>query len=76
MCIRDRYIYHMWDYQTPLYDIMDGLNLSLIHILMPKRENVRNEILNWFGRYENHLHIIANYTLLSHSLLNQKHYIG
>lgn len=20
------YIYHMWDYQTPLYDIMDGLN--------------------------------------------------
>ena len=31
MCIRDRdyvdlYIYHMWDYETPLYDIMDGLN--------------------------------------------------
>ena len=22
----DLYIYHMWDYQTPLYDIMDGLN--------------------------------------------------
>lgn len=20
------YIYHMWDYETPLYDIMDGLN--------------------------------------------------
>ena len=20
------YIYHMWDYQTPLFDIMDGLN--------------------------------------------------
>lgn len=22
----DLYIYHMWDYRTPLYDIMDGLN--------------------------------------------------
>lgn len=22
----DLYIYHMWDYQTPLYDIMKGLN--------------------------------------------------
>ena len=22
----DLYIYHMWDYETPLYDIMDGLN--------------------------------------------------
>lgn len=22
----DLYIYHMWDYHTPLYDIMDGLN--------------------------------------------------
>lgn len=22
----DLYIYHMWDHQTPLYDIMDGLN--------------------------------------------------
>lgn len=22
----DLYIYHMWDYQTPLYEIMEGLN--------------------------------------------------
>ncbi len=22
----DLYIYHMWDYQTPIYDILDGLN--------------------------------------------------
>lgn len=22
----DLYIYHMWDYQTPVYDILDGLN--------------------------------------------------
>lgn len=22
----DLYIYHMWDYQTPVYDIMEGLN--------------------------------------------------
>lgn len=22
----DLYIYHMWDYQTPLYDIMEGMN--------------------------------------------------
>lgn len=22
----DLYIYHMWDYQTPIYEIMDGLN--------------------------------------------------
>ena len=22
----DLYIYHMWDYETPMYDIMDGLN--------------------------------------------------
>lgn len=22
----DLYIYHMWDYRTPLYDIMEGLN--------------------------------------------------
>lgn len=22
----DLYIYHMWDYNTPLYDIMDGMN--------------------------------------------------
>ncbi|SCH23331.1 Cyn operon transcriptional activator [uncultured Clostridium sp.] len=38
-------------------------------LIMPKRENVRNEILNWFGRDENHLHIIANYTLLSNVVL-------
>lgn len=25
----DLYIYHMWDYQTPIYDIMDGLNLMV-----------------------------------------------
>ena len=22
----DLYIYHMWDYQTPIYDILDGMN--------------------------------------------------
>ena len=22
----DLYIYHMWDHQTPIYDILDGLN--------------------------------------------------
>lgn len=22
----DLYIYHMWDYQTPVYDILEGLN--------------------------------------------------
>lgn len=26
MAYVDLYIYHMWDYQTPLYDIMEGLN--------------------------------------------------
>ena len=25
----DLYIYHMWDYQTPLYDILDGLNRAV-----------------------------------------------
>lgn len=25
----DLYIYYMWDYQTPIYDIMDGLNRVL-----------------------------------------------
>ncbi|MCD7834166.1 MAG: aldo/keto reductase [Lachnospiraceae bacterium] len=25
----DLYIYHMWDYETPLYDIMDGLNQAV-----------------------------------------------
>lgn len=25
----DLYIYHMWDYQTPLHDIMDGLNRAV-----------------------------------------------
>ena len=25
----DLYIYHMWDYQTPLIDIMDGLNRAV-----------------------------------------------
>ena len=25
----DLYIYHMWDYATPLYDIMEGLNNAL-----------------------------------------------
>ena len=25
----DLYIYHMWDYETPLYDIMDGLNRAV-----------------------------------------------
>ena len=31
----DLYIYHMWDYETPLYDIMEGLNR------MVKAGNVR-----------------------------------
>lgn len=26
----DLYIYHMWDYNTPLYDIMDGLNQMVL----------------------------------------------
>ena len=25
----DLYIYHMWDYRTPLYDIMEGLNSAV-----------------------------------------------
>ena len=25
----DLYIYHMWDYQTPIYDILDGLNRAV-----------------------------------------------
>ncbi len=25
----DLYIYHMWDYQTPLYDVMEGLNQAV-----------------------------------------------
>lgn len=25
----DLYIYHMWDYETPLYDIMEGLNTAV-----------------------------------------------
>ena len=25
----DLYIYHMWDYETPLYDVMDGLNRAV-----------------------------------------------
>jgi aryl-alcohol dehydrogenase-like predicted oxidoreductase len=25
----DLYIYHMWDYQTPVYDILDGLNTQV-----------------------------------------------
>lgn len=25
----DLYIYHMWDYQTPLYEILDGLNQAV-----------------------------------------------
>lgn len=25
----DLYIYHMWDYRTPLYDILDGLNKTI-----------------------------------------------
>lgn len=25
----DLYIYHMWDYETPLYDIMEGLNRAV-----------------------------------------------
>ena len=25
----DLYIYHMWDYQTPLYDILEGLNRAV-----------------------------------------------
>lgn len=29
----DLYIYHMWDYETPLYDIMEGLD----HIVMGRR---------------------------------------
>lgn len=38
-------------------------------LMLPKRENVRNEILNWFGKDESHLCIIANYTLLSNIVL-------
>lgn len=26
----DLYIYHMWDYNTPLYEIMDGLNRAVL----------------------------------------------
>ena len=25
----DLYIYHMWDYRTPIYDILDGLNQAV-----------------------------------------------
>lgn len=38
-------------------------------LILPKRENVHNEILNWLGKEETHLSVIANYTLLSNVVL-------
>ena len=38
-------------------------------LILPGRENVRNEIMNWMGREEAHLNIVANYTLLSNVVL-------
>ncbi|MCC8023793.1 MAG: LysR family transcriptional regulator [Clostridium sp.] len=38
-------------------------------LILPKRENVRSEILNWLGKDESHLKVVANYTLLSNVVL-------
>lgn len=38
-------------------------------LILPKRENVRNEILNWMQVEESQLQITANYTLLSNVVL-------
>lgn len=42
---------------------------SACPLILPKRENVRNEILNWLGKEESQVKIVANYTLLSNVVL-------
>ncbi|WP_314723512.1 LysR family transcriptional regulator [Enterocloster bolteae] len=42
---------------------------SACPLILPGRENVRNEIMNWLGREEAHLNIVATYTLLSNVVL-------
>ena len=39
-------------------------DLSDIPLIMPGRENLQNELFNWFGSYAENLHIIANGNLL------------
>lgn len=38
-------------------------------LILPKRENVRNEILNWMQVEESQIHVAASYTLLSNVVL-------
>lgn len=38
-------------------------------LILPKRENVRNEILNWMQADDSQLHVAASYTLLSNVVL-------
>ncbi|MBT9779657.1 LysR family transcriptional regulator [Clostridium sp. MCC353] len=45
-------------------------------LILPKRENVRNEILNWIGKEESHLRVMANYTLLSNIVLLVQEGVG
>ncbi len=39
-------------------------DLASVPLIMPARENVQNELLNWFGSYAENLHITASGNLL------------
>ena len=39
-------------------------DLAGVPLILPSRENVQNELLNWFGPFAEHLHITATGNLL------------
>lgn len=49
---------------------------SAYPLILPKRENVHNEILNWLEKDEGQLNIAANYTLLSNAVLLVEENVG
>lgn len=50
-------------------EVISVEEISAYPLILPLRENVRAEILNWIGKEERELHIPLYYTLLSNAVL-------
>ena len=52
------------DSELATRDSISPADLASVPLILPDRENVQNELLNWFGPYAEKLHITATGNLL------------
>lgn len=57
------------DHPLASHEIITPEDMDDCSLILPLRENVREDIINWLGKEEKDLHIPLSYTLLSNAVL-------